>query len=136
MAGDRAGYVGQGHGFFVYVRRVKSGYRSYLSPQDSTDFAEDLIRELFQSSSHPSAHGKMSGYDIATFSGKLAKAPHADSDCFEFLRYGGVINAPGGFSGAPGYANGIYGGYCQKGGTGVSDSTIQHVLIELQAPVD
>jgi hypothetical protein len=106
----------KGSGFFIYVRRVKAGYRSYVSVQDARGFAQDFITELFQSSNYLKAHGPVSGYDIATFSGKLAKAPHADSDCFVFLRYGGVINAPGGFSGTPGYANGIYGGYCQKAG--------------------
>ena len=108
-----------------------------MSVQDARGFAQDFIRELFQSSNYLNAHSLVSGYDIATFSGKLAKAPHADSDCFVFLRYGGVINAPGGFSGTPGYANGIYGGYCQKAGPeGVPDSTIQHALMELRAPVD
>jgi len=128
--------VVKGNGYFLYVRRVKAGYRSYVTPEQVSDFAEDLIKDLFQSSPGVKTHGMVAGYDIATFSGRLRDSPHPGADCFAFVRYGGVINAPGGFSGAPGYANALAGGYCSKADGGVTDATIQHVLGELHAPVN
>jgi hypothetical protein len=107
-----------------------------LTPDPIGDFADEFIKGVLQVSTPVKAHGTVSGYDIATFSGKLADDPHPDVDCFVFSRYGGVINAPGGFSGAPGYANGLTGGYCTKHAAGVPDSEIQRVLIDLRAPVD
>lgn len=128
--------VVEGKGYFLYVRRVKAGYRSYVTPEDVRDFAEDFIKDLFQQSTGVKSHGLVAGYDIATFSGRLRDEPHPGVDCFAFLRYGGVVNAPGGFSGAPGYANVLAGGYCSKADGGVTDATIQHILGELHAPVN
>src|SRR5262249_30714626 len=68
--------VVEGHGYFLYVRRVKAGYRSYVTPEDVRDFAEDLVKDLFQSSTGVKAHGIVAGYDIATFSGRLRDEPH------------------------------------------------------------
>jgi hypothetical protein len=128
--------VVKGQGYFLYVQRIKAGYRSYVTPEEVGDFARDFSKDLFQLSPAVKSHGMVSGYDIATFNGQLRDEPHPGVDCFAFSRYGGTINAPGGFSGAPGYANGLAGGYCEKAGRGVSDATIQHILGELRAPVN
>jgi hypothetical protein len=128
--------VVDGHGYYIYARRLKAGYRSYVTPEAIGDFADDFIKALLQVSGPIKAHGTVSGYDIATFSGKLAEDPHPDVDCFVFSRYGGVINAPGGFSGAPGFAHGLGGGYCTRHAAGVPDLEIQHIMVGLRAPVD
>ena len=130
--------VVKGPGYFLYVRRLKAGYQSYIEDEDVRDFADSFVEGSLPSLRPPiSGHAEVSGYNVATFSGKLAKAPHPDVDCFAFTRYGGaVMGARGGFSGAPGSANGLYGGYCAKGGKSISDISIQHILSELRAPVD
>jgi hypothetical protein len=129
--------VVQGSGYFLYVSRLKSGYQSYVSEEEVGDFANSFMKDLLRSPSTVSAHPAVSGYHIATFSGKLGKKSESDVVCFAFTRYGGVVlGARGGFSGAPGTANGLYGGYCAKGTQGLSDAAIQQVLTELRAPVD
>ena len=129
--------VVKGPGYFIYLRRLKSGYQSYIMDEDVRDFADSFAKDIFQSSSPVSGHAVVSGYNVATFSGKLAESPHPEVDCFAFTRYGGVVvGARGGFSGAPGTANGLYGGYCAKRGKGISDASILHILSELRAPVD
>jgi len=105
--------------------------------EDVRDFADSFAKDIFQSSSPVSGHAVVSGYNVATFSGKLAESPHPEVECFAFTRYGVVVvGARGGFSGAPGTANGLYGGYCAKRGKGISDASILHILSELRAPVD
>jgi hypothetical protein len=129
--------VVKGPGYFIYVRRLKAGYQSYVEDEDVRVFADSLVKDLFQSLSPVSGHAMVSGYNVATFSGKLAGATHPEVDCFAFTRYGGVVvGARGGFSGAPGSANGLYGGYCTERGQGVSDASILHILSELRAPVE
>jgi hypothetical protein len=129
--------VVKGPGYFIYVRRLKAGCQSYIEDEDVRNFADSFVKDRFQSSPSISGHAEVSGYNVATFSGKLAKAPHPDVACFAFTRYGGVVMGNrGGFSGAPGSANGLYGGYCAKGGKSISDISIQHILSEMRAPVD
>jgi hypothetical protein len=126
----------QGAGYFIFVRRVKSGYQSYITAEEVSAVADELMKELFQTPSPIASHAVVSGYDVATFSGKLALDPHPDVDCFAFSRYGGMVNPRGGFGGAPGYANGVVGGYCAKRTQGISDSRIQRVLTELRVPLN
>ncbi len=129
--------VVKGSGYFAYVRRLKAGYQSYIEDEDVRDFADSFVKSLFQSPSPISGHAMVSGYNVATFSGKLSDSPHPEVDCFAFTRYGGVVvGARGGFSGAPGSANGLYGGYCARRGKGISDASILHILSELRASVD
>jgi hypothetical protein len=128
--------VVKGSGYFVYVSRLKSGYQSYVSEEDVRDFAGSFMGDLLKSPSAISAHGTVAGYNVATFSGKLADDPNREVDCFVFTRFGGVVGARGGFSGAPGTANAVHGGYCVKATEGISDSSVQRILTELRAPVD
>ena len=127
----------QGSGYFLYVTRLKSGYQSYVSEEEVGDFANSFMKDLLRSPSTVRAHAAVSGYHVATFSGKFGKKSDSDVVCFAFTRYGGVVlGARGGFSGAPGTANGLYGGYCAKGTEALSDTAIQQVLTDLRAPVD
>ena len=129
--------VVKGSGYFIYVRRLKSGYQSYVEDEDVRDFADVFAKDLLRSPTPISAHAVVSGYNVATFSGKLSGSSHHDVDCFAFTRYGGVVvGARGGFSGAPGSVNGLYGGYCANRGKGISDASILHILSALRASVD
>ena len=127
----------KGSGYFIYVRRLKSGYQSYVEDEDVRGFADAFAKDLLQSPSPISGHAVVSGYNVATFSGKLSGSSHSDVDCFAFTRHGGVVvGARGGFSWAPGSVDGLYGGYCAKRGKGISDASILHILSELRASVD
>ena len=81
-------------------------------------------------------HVGISGYHVAIFDGRMN--PGAFVDCFAFSRYGGTVNAHGGFGGTPGYPAGALGAYC----TGLvdvdflSDEKIARVLGALRVPAD
>ena len=124
----------KGEGYFLHVRRVKAGFRSYIDVVDVRYFATDYARDLFVTPVQVIAHDTVSGYAIALFSGRLQAEPKRALDCFVFSRYGGTLNPRGGFSGAPGYANVVHGGYCTD--KGISDTAIERVLGELRAPVE
>ncbi len=70
--------VVKGSGYFVYVSRLKSGYQSYVSEEDVRDFAGSFMGDLLKSPSAISAHGTVAGYNVATFSGKLADDPNRE----------------------------------------------------------
>jgi hypothetical protein len=124
----------KGEGYFLHVRRVKAGFRSYVSVVDVRDIAAVYAQDLFVAPVRVIAHDTVSGYAIALFSGRLQEEPKRALDCFVFSRYGGTLNPRGGFNGAPGYANRLSGGYCTN--KGISDSTIDRVLGELRAPME
>jgi len=125
----------QGSGYYLWVRRLKAGYYSYIAPTKASDVADDVVSD-FQSPVPVKPHGRVSGYDIATFGGTLTTRK-LSFDCFAFTRSGGLITAaPGGFDGEPGYAHLVVGIYCAKRTDGISDATMQHVLTELRAPLE
>jgi hypothetical protein len=124
----------KGDGYFLWVRRVKAGFRSYVSIEDIGSIARDIAGDLVQDPSIIHAHATVLGYEVATFNGRLQKEPHRDAQCVVFSRYGGIKNPRGGFSGAPGYAHELIGTYCT--GATLSDSTIERVLGELHSPVE
>jgi len=64
--------VVKGPGYFIYLRRLKSGYQSYIMDEDVRDFADSFAKDIFQSTSPVSGHAVVSGYNVATFSGKLS----------------------------------------------------------------
>jgi hypothetical protein len=133
--------VVKGQGYFVYLHRHEIKNESVTTPAAISDFADQFIGGFLQGPAIVSVHSAVSGYDVATFSGTLAKNSYPAVDCFVFLRYGGASEASspflsnsGGLKGMAGYTVALSGGYCARRTSGIPDSRIEQVLNELRTP--
>jgi len=126
--------VVKGDGFFLWVRRLKAGFNSYIQAEGATVFAKSFSQGVLKSVGAVTQHSGVSGYDVVLFSGRTNSGDFVD--CFAFARYGGTVNARGGFSGPPGYAAAVFGAHCSAVADTISDDEIARVLGALRAQPD